>query len=97
MAKICLVVDGKVQGVFYRQSALEFANSLGLTGWIKNNPDGSVEAEVVGPQDKVVAFLEWTKKGPPRARVDKVTVLNEDMSDENGLMDTYECVFRIVH
>jgi len=97
MTKIRLVIDGKVQGVFYRQSAREFANSLGLAGWIKNNPDGSVEAEVLGPQDKVVDFLDWAKKGPPRARVEKVTVLNQEVSDENGPIVHYELVFRIVH
>ncbi len=97
MTKIRLVIDGRVQGVFYRQSALEIAKSLGLAGWIKNNPDGSVEVEVVGPEDKVVGFLEWSKKGPPRARVDKVTVLNQEISDENGSIIFHEQVFRIVH
>jgi len=67
-----LVVSGLVQGVFYRQSAVDEARSLGLDGWVRNLPDGRVEAEAEGERDRVEAFVAWCRRGPPSARVDDV-------------------------
>ena len=71
-----------MQGVFYRQSALKVASSLGLNGWIKNNPDGTVECDVSGPHDIVASFVEWCKEGPPHAAVEKIRHLEEGESVE---------------
>jgi acylphosphatase len=67
-----LVISGLVQGVFYRQSAVDEARSLGLDGWVRNLPDGSVEAEAEGERAAVEAFVAWCRRGPPSARVDRV-------------------------
>ncbi|MCS6797081.1 MAG: acylphosphatase [Myxococcota bacterium] len=70
--RLHIVVRGRVQGVYFRASAQREARQLGLTGWIKNRPDGSVEALVEGEEDDVKAFLAWAQHGPSTARVDKV-------------------------
>ena len=67
-------VFGKVQGVFFRATAKEVADQLGLVGWIRNEPDGSVRFEVEGPEEALQAFLRWARQGPPRARVDQLVV-----------------------
>ena len=65
-------VYGKVQGVYFRASAREKAIGLGLNGWVANRPDGSVYAEVEGPQPAVEAFIAWCQSGPPQAVVHRV-------------------------
>jgi len=74
-----LHITGKVQGVWYRASAKDKALSLGLTGKIWNNPDDTVGAIVQGPEDKVMDFIEWCRKGPPLAKVVNVAfeIINE--------------------
>jgi acylphosphatase len=76
MAKIgryCLIT-GKVQGVFYRQATKEQALLRGLTGCVKNLPDGSVEAKLFGDEAQVLTMLEWMAVGPPRAVVSELKV-----------------------
>ena len=68
-----LVIEGRVQGVFFRASAAEVAAGLGLAGWIANRPDGSVEALVEGPTRAVEEMVAWCNDGPPRAHVERVT------------------------
>ncbi len=70
--RIQLVVRGRVQGVYYRATAQREAREHGLTGWVKNRPDGSVEMVVEGEEDDVKDFLSWAQQGPTTARVDKV-------------------------
>ena len=67
-----IVVTGRVQGVFFRQSALGEAQRLGLCGQVRNLADGGVEAIVEGSPDAVDAFEDWCRRGPPAARVDSV-------------------------
>lgn len=74
MYTVYLLITGKVQGVFYRASAKEVADKLGLTGWIKNSGNGDVEALVCGKKDDVLEFINWCRKGPARARVEDVVV-----------------------
>ena len=74
MVRRHLIVSGEVQGVFYRASAREEAVSLGLGGWVRNLPDGDVEAEVEGPEPVVEEFIRWCWKGPPAASVSDVKV-----------------------
>ena len=70
--QVHLIIKGRVQGVFYRASAQEQAQSLGLTGWVRNLPDGSVEAVAEGPAATVDRFVKWCHEGPRHARVDGV-------------------------
>ncbi len=67
-----LVVYGRVQGVWFRESCREEAERHGVAGWVRNRPDGSVEIEAEGPANAVAALTDWARQGPPRARVDGV-------------------------
>lgn len=69
-----LVISGRVQGVFFRDSMRREAQNLGVTGWVRNRRDGSVEAIVQGAQAAVTAILDWAHHGPPAANVDSVTI-----------------------
>lgn len=67
-----LLISGRVQGVFYRKWAQATATSLGLRGFVRNMADGSVEAVLAGPGDRIDAFAQAAFAGPPDARVDDV-------------------------
>lgn len=70
-----ITISGHVQGVFFRANTRDRARSRGVTGWVRNNPDGTVEAWLEGPEDDVSALESWmTGGGPPRARVEDATV-----------------------
>ena len=64
-----IVVEGRVQGVFYRASAEARAKALGLRGWVRNRADGSVELHAEGPLASLLEFVEWCREGPPAAHV----------------------------
>lgn len=66
--------------MFYRQSTCKEAIALNLFGWVKNNMDGSVEALVYGPDEKVKELIVWCHKGPPSAKVESVDVEDTDQS-----------------
>lgn len=72
LKRIHLVIRGRVQGVYFRASAVREAKRLGLTGWVRNRPDGAVELVAEGEEDQVKDFLAWAQHGPSTARVDKV-------------------------
>lgn len=65
-------VSGEVQGVFFRDSAREKAEDLGLSGWVRNLPDGRVEALFEGPSKGVREMVRWCEEGPPHASVEHV-------------------------
>ena len=65
-------VAGQVQGVFFRDSTREKAEQLGLTGWVKNLPDGRVEALFEGPSERIREMIRWCEQGPPHAEVENV-------------------------
>ena len=67
-------VTGKVQGVGFRMSTVRQAHSLGVTGWVRNLDDGSVEALLQGPHDRIDKLLSWLHVGPPAARVGLVSM-----------------------
>lgn len=67
-----LQVKGKVQGVWFRASTRQTAIELGLIGWVKNNPDGSVTVLAHGEPDQLRALEQWCRSGPPLARVTAV-------------------------
>lgn len=77
-----ILVFGNVQGVFFRAFAKQAADSLGLKGWVKNLPDGSVEAIAQGSEEKLDEFLKLLKKGLPASRVDSVNFEFEKIKEE---------------
>lgn len=77
-------VSGRVQGVFYRATAADEARRLGVTGWVRNLPDGSVEAEAGGDRASVEAFVAWCRRGPPYARVESVDLRWHDRPTEHA-------------
>ena len=70
--RAALRIRGKVQGVSYRESARQQALRLGLTGWVRNREDGSVEAVAEGAAEALEAFITWCQRGPALARVTDV-------------------------
>jgi len=70
-------VQGRVQGVFFRGATAERARALGLDGWVRNRPDGSVEAVFEGPSAAVEAAVAFCREGPPAARVARLDVVDE--------------------
>ncbi len=78
-----VVITGKVQGVFFRAETQRAANNIGgISGWVKNLADGSVEAVFEGYENKVIEILEWCKKGSPHSRVKNVNVTWEEYKGE---------------
>jgi acylphosphatase len=77
-------VSGRVQGVFFRVETSDRARSLGLAGWVRNCPDGSVEAVFEGEPDRVQSMVEWCGRGPSGASVDSVDVKWEEPRNDAG-------------
>jgi acylphosphatase len=77
-------VSGRVQGVFFRAETQNRARSLGLAGWVRNAPDGTVEAVFEGPSDRVRSMLDWCRRGPRHAEVEDVAVEWEEPQSEDG-------------
>ena len=74
MATVHLLIKGKVQGVFFRASAKEIADKLGVKGWVKNTWDEDVEAMATGKEEAVKKFIEWCWMGPRKAVVEDVII-----------------------
>lgn len=72
-----VIVHGRVQGVWFRESMRRVAEQHGVTGWVRNRPDGTVEAVFEGRPTDVELVVAWCREGPPRARVDRVETLDE--------------------
>jgi acylphosphatase len=79
-----VVIRGRVQGVFFRDSIRERAEAHGVAGEARNRPDGTVEAVFEGPQAGVDALVRFSETGPPHARVESVDVREEDVAGETG-------------
>jgi len=75
MKRAEVVVRGAVQGVFFRVETRNRAQSLGVSGWVRNAPDGSVEAAFEGEDERVESMVSWCSRGPTGARVDDVDVM----------------------
>ena len=78
-------VQGRVQGVFFRQSTVEIARSLGVNGWVRNCSDGSVEAVFEGAENAVRKAVDWCHQGPSAAQVNHIDVRWEKSQNE------YDC------
>lgn len=77
-----IISGSRVHGVFFRHFTKKTAKELGLKGWVRNNPDETVECVVEGPENRIKELLIWFKEGPPLASVDKVSVEYEDPRNE---------------
>jgi acylphosphatase len=87
MRRVRAIVTGRVQGVGFRASTVAEARACGLTGWVRNLADGSVELEAQGDEALVAALLAWCAHGPPSARVTDVRVEERDaLPDEHGFL-----------
>ena len=84
MKRANVVVRGSVQGVFFRAETRDRARSLGLAGWVRNAPDGTVVAAFEGEDERVESILEWCRRGPAGARVDEVEVAWVEPEGEDG-------------
>jgi len=72
MTRVSVIVQGRVQGVAFRQHTCQRALELGVTGWVRNLPDGAVEGLFEGEDGAVAALVEWCRNGPPAALVERL-------------------------
>ena len=84
MVRKRVIVHGRVQGVFFRDTTRRMAESRGVEGWVRNNPDGSVEAAFEGPPDAVDAMVRFVHEGPRGAGVEGVEVFDEEAEGMTG-------------
>ena len=87
MERVSVQVFGDVHYVGFRFSTIEVARDLGLTGWVKNEPGGSVQIVVEGEKEKLENLITWAKKGPTLARVEKIDVRWEKATGEFSSFD----------
>ncbi len=90
MSRLHVWIGGRVQGVFFRETTRQVAQELGLVGWVKNLPDGRVEAVFQGDAGACGKALEWARIGPPSARV---TSVEEGWEEEDESLNTFKIVF----
>lgn len=77
-------VFGRMQGVFFRQWAVNQARALGVSGWVRNAPDGTVEAHIFGDEGPVAKMIDAMRQGPSQARIEDVMVDDIEPEDING-------------
>lgn len=84
---IYAIIEGRVQGVFFRDYTRKEAINLGLTGWVRNRPDGSVETVLSGDDEAVNRMVTWLHSGSPTARVD---LIHTEELDSQESFSTFE-------
>jgi len=89
MKRAHVFVSGRVQGVWFRASTRDKAEELSLNGWVRNLPDGRVEAVFEGDDRAVEEMVEWCRYGPPMARVDRVDIEYEKPQGERSFRIIY--------
>lgn len=82
MTRVHVLVSGKVQGVWFRESTRQEAERLGVAGWVRNLPDGRVEALFTGPPAAVDEIVDWCHRGPPAAQVAGVEAMPQGIQDD---------------
>lgn len=82
MRRVHIKVYGRVQGVFFRHNTKKVADRLGLTGWVRNNPDDTVEIVAEGKDEAIDKMIEWCRKGPIGSRVEKIDIKEEGFKEE---------------
>ena len=88
--RVQLIIEGRVQGVWFRDSTRTQANALGVFGWVRNRPDGTVEALAEGPEKQVNELIAWCHQGPPYADVYRV---HETRTQGKGEYKSFDIVF----
>jgi len=88
--RVHLIIEGRVQGVWFRESTRREAVSLRLSGWVKNLPDGAVEALIEGPGNQVKELISWCHRGPASANVIRV---HQNQEDWQGEFNSFDIVF----
>ena len=88
--RVRLIIEGRVQGVWFRDSTRRQAVALGVTGWVRNRRDGAVEVLAEGPEGPVRRLIAWCNRGPSSARVNQV---HETTEEWRGEFDGFEIVF----
>lgn len=84
------IVRGRVQGVGYRFFAQRAAHELDVCGWVRNLADGSVETLVVGEEDALMRYFDRLRQGPRGARVEAVSIVEEDAPNESERLGSFE-------
>jgi acylphosphatase len=84
-----LVIRGRVQGVGFRDAAVQAAFELGVTGWVRNRREGHVEAQVQGEAAAVERFVIWCRRGPPLARVAEVALFEAEVDARLAAFETH--------
>lgn len=90
IVRVHIWISGSVQGVFFRESTKKQASALRVVGWVKNLPDGRVEAVFEGPEDKVAQLLAWCQTGPAGARVSSVEIKHEQPT---GQLESFKILY----
>lgn len=85
-----VIINGRVQGVFFRMETLKAAKLYGISGWVRNKADGTVEALFEGDKESVDLILEWCRKGSPPAKVEKTNV---NWKDYTGEFDEFKITY----
>jgi len=85
--QVILKIYGRVQGIFFRDSARKRARKLGLTGWVSNESDGTVKVIAQGKEEKLKELIKWCYNGPMMARVDKIDI---DWQEATGQFEVFE-------
>lgn len=89
MKRAHIIIYGRVQGVWFRAHTKEMADKLGIKGWVRNLPDGSVEAVFEGDEKSIEEMIRWCHHGPPLARVDRVEIKYEEPKGERNFEIRY--------
>ena len=84
MKTVRLIIKGKVQGVFYRATAKDVADVMGVKGWVRNLPDNNVEITATASEETLQKFIGWCKQGPPKSRVEDVVIEELDLQQFNA-------------